>query len=114
MLERTEGVLDDPGPWVYVAELAPSSVNFDVYFWVESKQANVLEVKDRVATGVKLALDEAGIDMPYPHTVVLFHDSTGTRQGDSVGETFAVRQKGGEPRETSTTSPARRVTGGQR
>ena len=28
-------------------------------------------VMDRVITGIKLALDEAGIDIPYPHTVVL-------------------------------------------
>ncbi len=37
---------------------------------------------DRVATGIKLALDKAGIDMPYPHSVVLFHNATGTRDGD--------------------------------
>jgi small-conductance mechanosensitive channel len=82
VLGETEGVLDDPGPWVYVAELAPSSVNFNVYFWVISEQANELAVSDRVATGIKLALDSAGIDMPYPHTVVLFHNQSGTRKGD--------------------------------
>lgn len=79
VLKETDGVLDDPGPWVYVAELAPSSVNFNVYFWVMSQQANVLAVSDRVATGIKLALDDAGIDMPFPHTVVLFHDETDGR-----------------------------------
>ncbi|MDQ3375024.1 MAG: mechanosensitive ion channel family protein [Acidobacteriota bacterium] len=82
VLEKTEGVMPDPGPWIYVSELAPSSVNFTVYFWVESNQANVLKVSDKVATGIKYALDEAGIDMPYPHSVVLFHDATGTRDGD--------------------------------
>jgi small-conductance mechanosensitive channel len=82
VLDKTEGVMPDPGPWIYVSELAPSSVNFTVYFWVESNQANVLKVSDRVATGIKYALDKAGIDMPYPHSVVLFHDSTGTRDGD--------------------------------
>lgn len=82
VLKETEGVLDDPGPWVYVTELAPSSVNFTVYFWTESQQANVLAVSDRVATAVKLALDAAQIDMPFPHTVVLFHDATGSRDGD--------------------------------
>lgn len=74
-------VLRDPGPWIYVSELAPSSVNFTVYFWVGSQQANVLKVSDKVATGIKYALDEVGIDMPYPHNVVLFRDVTGTREG---------------------------------
>lgn len=82
VLDATRGVLTDPGPWVYVSELAPSSVNFTVYFWVESEQANVLRVSDRVATGIKYALDKAGIDMPYPHNVVLFHDVTATGAGD--------------------------------
>jgi len=82
ILDGTQGVLPDPGPWIYVSELAASSVNFTVYFWVESEQANVLKVSDKVATGIKYALDKAGIDMPYPHSVVLFHDATGTRIGD--------------------------------
>ncbi len=82
VLGDTEGVVEDPGPWVYVSELAPSSVNFTVFFWTESQQANVLKVSDRVATGIKNALDEAQIDMPFPHTVLLFHDATGSRAGD--------------------------------
>lgn len=82
VLDETEGVLHDPGPWIYVMELAASSVNFTVYFWVESQQANVLKVSDKVATGIKYALDRAGIDMPYPHSVMLFHDATGTLSGD--------------------------------
>ncbi|HEX8265514.1 MAG TPA: mechanosensitive ion channel family protein, partial [Pyrinomonadaceae bacterium] len=64
VLDATEGVLQDPGPWIYVSELAPSSVNFTVYFWTDSQQANVLKVSDKVATGIKYALDKAGIDMP--------------------------------------------------
>jgi small-conductance mechanosensitive channel len=63
--------LTDPAPWVYVSELAGSSVNLTVYFWVKSQQANTLKVSDRVVTHIKLALDKAEIDMPYPHTVVL-------------------------------------------
>lgn len=93
-LNNIEGVLDDPGPWIYVSELAPSSVNFTVYFWVESEQSNVLKVSDRVATGIKYALDKAGIDMPYPHSVVLFHDATGTRDGDIEQANYlAAREK---------------------
>jgi small-conductance mechanosensitive channel len=91
VLNETEGVLPDPVPWVHVTELAPSSVNFTVYFWVHSEQAKVLEVSDRVATGIKQALDTAGIDMPFPHTVVLFHDATGTRDGDVVSPGYSSR-----------------------
>ena len=82
VVRGADGVLADPGPWTYVEELAPSSVHFTVYFRTRSQQANVLAVRDRVATAIKQALDRAGIDMPYPHTVLLFHDRTGGRVGD--------------------------------
>lgn len=94
VIEDTEGVMDDPGPWVYVTELAPSSVNFTVYFWADSQQANVLKVSDRVATGIKNALDRAGIDMPFPHTVVLFHDATGSRDGDIEQAAYLAKHNG--------------------
>ena len=78
VLNRAAGVLSDPEPWIFVQELAPDSVNLGVYFWVEPRQANVLQVSDRVATGIKLALDEHGIDMPYPHRVVLLRREDGS------------------------------------
>jgi len=70
VLRKTEGVLSSPEPWVYVSELAPSSVNFTIYFWTGSRQANVLALIDDVTTGVKNALDHAHIDIPYPQIVV--------------------------------------------
>lgn len=82
VLENTKGVLDEPAPSVHVVELAGSSVNLNVLFWTKSQKADVRITSDLVMTDVKLALDEAGIDMPYPHSVVLFHDTTGTREGD--------------------------------
>lgn len=85
VLKRTAGVLPDPAPAVYLSELGGSSVNFTVYFWVEARQANALAVSDRVATGIKLSLDEAKIDMPFPHTVVLFHDETPPPREDPAG-----------------------------
>jgi small-conductance mechanosensitive channel len=71
VLQTTEGVLPEPAPAVLLADLAPSSVNLNVFFWTNSRQANVLRVIDSAMTGIKLALDEAGIEIPYPHTVVL-------------------------------------------
>lgn len=70
VLRNTKGVLEKPEPWVYVSELAPSSVNLTVYFWTASRQADVLKLTDVVATAVKNALDQAHIDIPYPQMVV--------------------------------------------
>jgi small-conductance mechanosensitive channel len=82
VLDETE-VLNEPAPSIFVAELAPSSVNFNVFFWTNSRQINVLRVIDSAMTGIKLALDEAGVDIPYPHTVVLTQPPTTPRDGAS-------------------------------
>jgi small conductance mechanosensitive channel len=83
VLQKTEGVLHEPAPSVFVAELAPSSVNMNVFFWTTSRQANILSVTDNAMTGIKLALDEAGIEIPYPHTVVLNQPSATPGDGTS-------------------------------
>lgn len=112
VLRETEGVMDDPGPWVYVSELAPSSVNFTVYFWTQSQQANVLKVSDSVATGIKNALDRAGIDMPFPHTVLLFHDATGTREGDIERDKYLAARRDSDEVEAVSTLPHRGANAG--
>ncbi len=96
VLQGIEGVLPDPGPWVYVSELAGSSVNLTVYFWVESQQANALNVSDQVVTGIKLALDKAGIDMPFPHTVVLLEQQP-TTNGPAILSRPPAKTKPAEP-----------------
>jgi len=83
VLDKTKGVLNEPAPSIFVAEFAPSSVNFNIFFWTNSRQTNVLRVIDSAMTGIKLALDEAQIDIPYPHTVVLNQPPTAARDGAS-------------------------------
>lgn len=66
-----EDVLADPGPSVDVVELADSAVNLKIQFWTHSVQSNVRQVRDDLTTAIKYALDKNGIDMPFPHLVVL-------------------------------------------
>ena len=60
-------VLQDPAPSVNVLELADSSVNFAVRPC--SKPEDYWDVYFATYEGCKLALDEAGIEIPYPHEV---------------------------------------------
>lgn len=71
VLRNTEGVLSEPEFDVNVVELADNSVNLKVLFWTDSQQSSVRKTGDRVATGIKNALDEKGIDMPFPHLVLM-------------------------------------------
>ena len=60
-------VLKDPEPTVKVRELADSSVNFNVRPWVLNE--DYWTVYSETLERCKLALDEAGIEIPYPHQV---------------------------------------------
>jgi small-conductance mechanosensitive channel len=80
MLERTEGILAQPESTVRVLKLAPSSVDLQVQFWTNSHQSEVNQTADRVMSGIKVALDSAGIEMPYPHSVVLLQRASGAAE----------------------------------
>ncbi len=59
-----ELVLAEPAPAVAVAELADSSVNFNVRPWVKS--GDYWGVRSDIIEQVKLAFDEEGISIPFP------------------------------------------------
>ena len=67
VLTENKKVLKNPAPTVNVSELADSSVNFAVRPWATPK--NYWDVYFEITEAVKLALDKAGIEIPYPHQV---------------------------------------------
>jgi small conductance mechanosensitive channel len=60
-------VLKEPAPAVNLSELADSSINFFTRGWV--KKEDYWAVKFAILEQTKEALDAAGIDIPYPHSV---------------------------------------------
>ena len=67
VLTSQKNILQDPAPSIDVVELADSSVNFAVRGWVKSE--DFWQVHCTTLENVKTALDAAGIEIPYPHTV---------------------------------------------
>jgi small conductance mechanosensitive channel len=67
VLTSNPKVLKDPAPSVNVSELADSSVNFAVRPWCAV--ADYWDVYFDTHENVKIALDAAGIEIPYPHGV---------------------------------------------
>ncbi len=85
LLEAVSGidtVKSEPAPDVVVQELGDSSVNLQVRVWIES-------ARDRQGTyfkaieAAKLALDRAGIEIPFPH-LQLFVDDVEERVWDKA------------------------------
>jgi small-conductance mechanosensitive channel len=81
--QGASGVLADPPPRALVSELGDSAVLIDLYVWIDPpNRAEALEVIDQVLERVKPALEQAGIDLPFPTTQVLFHDQTEATDGE--------------------------------
>jgi small conductance mechanosensitive channel len=75
-------VLSDPKPTIAVAELADSSVNFVVRPWV--KTDDYWDVKFELTEKIKLALDEAGISIPFPQQDVHMHQVVQNGEADAA------------------------------
>ncbi|HIK32988.1 MAG TPA: mechanosensitive ion channel family protein [Oscillatoriales cyanobacterium M59_W2019_021] len=63
-LKSIEEVEVDPPLEVLVKELAASTVNLEVRFWVDSRRAGFLQATSKVTQGIKEALQAAKIEMP--------------------------------------------------
>lgn len=64
VLKSDSRVVDNPAPEVFVKELADSSVNLTVRGW--ANKADYWAVRNQLQATIKEALDNAGIQIPYP------------------------------------------------
>jgi small-conductance mechanosensitive channel len=69
------GVMRDRAPSILVEELAASTVNLTVYFWVDSRRGEFLETTSAVAQAVKEALQQAQVEMPTEIYTLLFRNA---------------------------------------
>lgn len=71
VIKADERVLDDPAPFIGVAELGASSVDLHIRPWVKSVDyfATMCDLKEKI----KVAYDENGISIPYPQTDLHVH-----------------------------------------
>lgn len=68
VLEPHPLVLAEPEPEIYVEDLGDSAVVLRVMFWTPSR--HWLRVKYELLGEIKKALDEAGVEIPFPQRVV--------------------------------------------
>ncbi|MGG5823567.1 mechanosensitive ion channel family protein [Falsiroseomonas sp. HW251] len=91
-LRSTSGVLADPAPEALVTGLGTAGVDMAARFWINPpRRREAVDALDGAIEAVKLAVTEAGLDLPYPTTQVLLHDQTEETDGDRA------RQREGWP-----------------
>ncbi len=84
-VESVEEVDKDKGIDVFAQEFNASSVDFNVRWWAGSTPRSMWESKDKVVRAIKRALDEAGIEIPFPYVTHTFKERVPL--GDTVGAT---------------------------
>ena len=71
LINADDRILQDPAPFIAVAELADSSVNFTVRLWVES--ANYWPLKFDMNERIYNKFNEVGLNIPFPQMDVHLH-----------------------------------------
>lgn len=66
-------VLSDPAPEIVVDTLGESSINLIVFVWIQDARYRE-PIRRRVLEAAKRALDEAGIEIPFPHLQLFVDD----------------------------------------
>ncbi|MEW6555513.1 MAG: mechanosensitive ion channel family protein [Actinomycetota bacterium] len=69
-LSGLDALLAQPPPMVVTRELGDSAVMLKAYFWVDPCTAGLLEAKSEAIGAVKRALEDAGIEIPYPMVTI--------------------------------------------
>ena len=71
-----EGVSASHPVEIFVEEFGESSIDFAVRFWHQPQKAVEWAIRDQVARALKRALDDAGIEIPFPQRVVYMKDGS--------------------------------------
>ena len=68
--------LPDSGkkPQVFASGFGASSIDFNVRWWAEPEPIDMHTSRDEVVSAIKRALDEAGIEIPFPYRTLTFKE----------------------------------------
>ena len=87
-VEGVEKVLASKGIDIFAQEFNSSSVDFLVRWWAGASPRDGWESKDKVVRAIKAALDEAGIEIPFPYVTHTFKETVPVSQlGDTSKRT---------------------------
>ncbi|WP_298859042.1 mechanosensitive ion channel family protein [uncultured Sulfitobacter sp.] len=65
---------DEKPVQIFAQEFASSSINFEVTWWTGSTPLEIRKSRDEVVSKVKRALDDAGIEIPFPYRTLTFKE----------------------------------------
>ena len=78
---------------IFAQEFADSSINFEVTWWTGSTPLDIRKSRDKVVAAVKRALDDAGIEIPFPYRTLTFAEPLPLQQKDDASHRTEERQR---------------------
>ncbi len=75
-IQTIPGVVDDPAPVVAFSTFDDSALKLDTYFWIDTSKTNLFFAKDDALKRMKAALEQKGIDIPFPIRTVYMHSQS--------------------------------------
>ena len=106
VIERAMGELptvrQDRPIEIFAQAFGESSIDFEVTWWSGSTPLEVRRSRDEVVAAVKRALDEAGIEIPFPYRTLTFKEPLHLARSNGAGATPSLaRDEAGRMPETS-------------
>ncbi|MBA2935183.1 mechanosensitive ion channel family protein [Sphingomonas sp. CGMCC 1.13654] len=85
-VRSVEGIDADKRIDVFATEFGDSSMNFTVRWWAGSKPIEMHRTRDGVVRAVKRALDEAGMEIPFPYRTLTFKEALPLTRAKETGD----------------------------
>ena len=73
---------------IFPQAFGSSSIDIEVTWWTGAKPVDLRRSRGEVVTAIKSALDEAGIEIPFPYRTLVFKEPIAldaSRERDEVG-----------------------------
>jgi small-conductance mechanosensitive channel len=73
-VDKLDSVDSDKKVQIFAQAFGASSIDFEVTWWTGSSPLEIRQSRDQVVAAVKRALDEAGIEIPFPYRTLTFKE----------------------------------------
>ena len=75
VISGLSGVVEEPAPQVVYTTFNSSTIDFTLYFWVDTRKQGLMAAKDEAIVKINDAFLEQGIEIPYPTQTILMQSS---------------------------------------
>ena len=90
---KVESVRDDQPIQIFAQAFGSSSIDFEVTWWTGSKPVDIRRSRDQVVAAVKRALDDAGIEIPFPYRTLTFKEPLPLSRSESESRLAAANDR---------------------